>query len=451
MENKEYTIRNNSIQTGSGYLRDSSKNQLDRVAYMIENMDKNHAYLHKLHDNNINHADELEKLKRIFEKYRFDWNNQPEKSIAQNKLGPELKDDKTPPLCLDIEVASICDLACPFCFREFIATPDKIINEKLCYDLIDQAAELNIPSIKFNWRGEPLLHPKLPEFISYAKRKGILDTIINTNATTLTEKKCEELIDSGLDYIIYSFDGGSKETYEKNRPGRFKENSFDKVYENIKTLKRIKEKKNSMFPFTKIQMILTEETFYEKDNFYKLFNNYVDDVTVNPYTERGGNLSDLDTDAIKEYEKIRKKHNLIVDSPYMRDPKGKIFVSKKRKPCEQPYQRLLITYEGRVAMCCYDWGASHPVGYVSEEAFNNKKIYKDVMKSAKDKKKGFELLSEIKMPKEYNDPKKKVLSIADIWYGSEIDNVRKKHLTNDADKLKVCKNCTFKDTFDWID
>ena len=110
-------------------------------------------------------------------------------------------------------------------------------------DLIDQAADLQIPSIKFNWRGEPLLHPKLLKFIEYAKKKGILDTIINTNATTLSEKKCNELIDAGLDYIIYSFDSGSKKTYEKNRPGRFKENSFDKVYENIKTLKRIKIEK----------------------------------------------------------------------------------------------------------------------------------------------------------------------------------------------------------------
>ena len=53
------------------------------------------------------------------------------------------------------------------------------------------------------------------------QKKGILEVIINTNATSLT-KKSEELIDSGLDYIIYSFDGGSKATYEKMRPGRFK-------------------------------------------------------------------------------------------------------------------------------------------------------------------------------------------------------------------------------------
>ena len=206
-------------------------------------------------------------------------------------------------------------------------------------------AELKVPSIKFNWRGEPLLHPKLPDFINYAKKKGILDTIINTNATTLGEKKCRDLINAGLDYIIYSFDGGSKETYEKNRPGRFKANSFDAVYKNIQTLKKVKDEMESPFPFTKIQMILTEETFNEKDNFYNLFNDYVDDVTVNPYTERGGKLSDLDEVSRKEYDTIRAKYDLqnsLICEIHMVN-----FVSK-RKPCEQPYQRLLVTYEGRV-------------------------------------------------------------------------------------------------------
>ena len=91
----------------------------------------------------------------------------------------------------------------------------------------------------------------------------------------------------------------------------------------------------------------------------------------------------------------------------MRNPDGKNICIKKEKPCEQPYQRLLVTYEGRVAMCCYDWGATHPVGYVSKkEAFDNASVYKDVLKALKIKKKGSELLSEIKMPQDLNNPKK---------------------------------------------
>ena len=88
--------------------------------------------------------------------------------------------------------------------------------------------------------GEPLLHSSLGKLIKFAKDKGILETIINTNATNLTEKKGNELINSGLDYMIYSFDGGSKKTYENLRPGRFKKNKFEKVIQNIKNFSDLK-------------------------------------------------------------------------------------------------------------------------------------------------------------------------------------------------------------------
>ena len=63
------------------------------------------------------------------------------------------------------------------------------------------------------------------------------------------------MIKSGLDIIIFSFDGGSKQTYEKMRPGRFKRNNFDSVYENIKKFSEIKKEMKAKFPITKIQMI----------------------------------------------------------------------------------------------------------------------------------------------------------------------------------------------------
>ena len=77
------------------------------------------------------------------------------------------------------------------------------MKKELVIKLIDQASELGVPSMKFNWRGEPLLHPQLPDFIVYAKKKGILETIINTNATKLDETYSKKLIDSGLDLLIF--------------------------------------------------------------------------------------------------------------------------------------------------------------------------------------------------------------------------------------------------------
>ena len=450
-EQKKYVIKEGEVLTGSALLKKKNKKVIDRVSYMIDNMNSNKAFIHSKKTNIIKPDRLLETFKERYKKYRMDWNNQPMNSIKNKFSSSKLKSKNVPPLCLDIETAAICDLACPFCFREFTVTPDKIIDENFCYNLINQASELKIPSIKFNWRGEPLLHPKLPNFIEHAKKKGILETIINTNATKLDSNLSKKLIDSGLDFIIYSFDGGSKKTYEKMRPGRFTDNNFDKVYENIKNFKKIKDKLNAKLPFTKIQMILTKETFEEQESFFNLFSDYVDDVSISQYTERGGKLSDLNEESLTQYHSQLEKNNLPVGTPYMRDAFNNIKIAKGRKPCEQPFQRLLVTYEGRVAMCCYDWGAKHPIGYSNDKCFDNHKDYDEVLENVKKNKKGFELLKNIKMPKSYNDPEKKIESLKEIWFGKEIDQVRNSHIFNNGEDIKICRNCSFKDVYDWIE
>ncbi len=445
---KKFVVKQGEVLKGSNLLKKNEKS-LTRVEFISKFMNENKVFVF----NKDKHKDQdvfLNNLKQEYLNYRKNWDDQPAQAIKNKYLSKDLQKKSIGPLCLDIEVASICDLACPFCFREFEATPDKIIDEQLCYKLIDQAAEMKIPSIKFNWRGEPLLHPKLPEFIKYAKMKGILETIINTNATHLNEKKSEELIEAGLDLIIYSFDGGSKKTYEKNRPGRFKKNNFEDVYKNIKNFHKVKKKLSSKLPYTKIQMIMTKETSKEVKSFFELFSDCVDDVTTTPYTERGGNISDLSEEEVKTYNDIIKKNNLPEGTHYIKDIFGNIQVSNGRIPCEQPYQRLLVTYEGKVAMCCYDWGAKHPVGFVDKKSFNNQKDYLTVMEQVEKRKKGFELLKNIKMPDVMNEPKKEIKNIKEIWFGKEIDGIRKKHLCNNADDIKICSTCTFKDVFKWV-
>ena len=181
---------------------------------------------------------------------------------------------------VDIETAAICDLACPHCYREYILTPDKIMKFENYRKIIDEISELKVPSIKLNWRGEPLLNPNINKFIEYAKIKGILEVSINTNATNLNDKTAKSLIESGLDFMIYSFDGGTKQTYEKMRPEDLKKIILKTVYNNIKNFYAIRKEMQAKFPVTKIQMVLTSDTRNELKNFYDLFNNYVDDVKL---------------------------------------------------------------------------------------------------------------------------------------------------------------------------
>ena len=138
------------------------------------------------------------------------------------------------------------------------------------------------------------------------------------------------------------------------------------------------------------------------------------------------------------------------DSDSPSTDEGKMKISLSRRPCEQPFQRLMVTYDGRVAMCCFDWGAMHTIGYVDEMSFADlDKDKYEVLEKIKKNKKGFELMEFVKLPPKFNLPEKKVSTLIEIWTGLELEKVHRTHSLNKVDDLKICKGCTFKDTYNW--
>ena len=296
------------------------------------------------------------------------------------------------------------------------------------------------------------MHPRLEDFISYAKSKGIIETLINTNATHLTSERAESLINSGLDVLIYSFDGGSKTSYEKNRPGRFKTNPFESVLDNIHQFAHVRSRLSSPLPFTKIQMILTEDTFSEQDSFFTLFNDYVDSVTVTQYSERGGNIQDLTTE--DQIAVRNRASELGIDDPsslsYLKQPDGSLLISHKRSPCQQPFQRLLVTYDGRVSMCCYDWGAKYTVGLLDDISHLDPNYDKlPIMEKSRSSSHGFKDLKDIKLPEQYTDLKYQPTTLESAWNSASIQSARRSHITG-SDLPEICTDCSFKDTYKWI-
>jgi len=422
-----------------------------RVDCAIQNMSQNKAYRYAAESEDGDPEGRLlEEFQDRFRQYRMGWRGNPRNAIDSQLHQEFYQETGFPPLCVDIETAAVCDLACPFCFRQAIATPDKLMSADLYRELIDQCAELQVPSIKLNWRGEPLLHPQLPGFVDYAKKKGVLETIINTDAATLTAEKAQALVDSGLDLLIYSFDGGTKETYERMRPGRFKANHFEHVYGNIRRFSEVRRERKAVFPRTKIQMILTEDTFGEQESFFKLFSDCVDDVSVKPYTERGGYLREIDQETQRRVAAFLAEHHLSEKTPSWKNMQGEVFVSTGRLACEQIYQRMMVTYDGRVSMCCYDWGSEYPIGYVDDRAYSDgDRPYTEVMKKAQSGAKGFELLAQIKMPRRYVEPPKRVQTLREIWDGPIVNEVRKKHVSGRLEEVPICRTCPFKETYHW--
>ncbi len=120
------------------------------------------------------------------------------------------------PLRLWVEPTSFCNLKCPMCTSKDIPE-DKIgyMDWGLYKKIIDEARDF-VYDINLFLGGESLFHKRLPDMIRYAKENGI-GTRLSTNATVLTKEKREALLDAGLDFIIFSFDGYEKEVYENIR------------------------------------------------------------------------------------------------------------------------------------------------------------------------------------------------------------------------------------------
>ena len=161
MSTEQLKSEKQDILVGSSKINIES-NKFNRVKYFEENMQFNKAYLFYLKNNNVSDLDKkiLNKYIENYKNYRNDWTN------------PINRKNINKPLSIDIETASICDLACPHCSREYIITPDKVMSEDLYKKIIKETIDMGVPSIKLNWRGEPLLNPKLSKMISYAKENG---------------------------------------------------------------------------------------------------------------------------------------------------------------------------------------------------------------------------------------------------------------------------------------
>jgi MoaA/NifB/PqqE/SkfB family radical SAM enzyme len=71
----------------------------------------------------------------------------------------------------------------------------------------------------------------------------------------------------------FSFDGATKETYEKVRPGV----SFDKVVSNIKALDRYKRQRGKLWPKIEFHYLLLKQNLHEAEQFIE----FIDSLDIN--------------------------------------------------------------------------------------------------------------------------------------------------------------------------
>jgi radical SAM protein with 4Fe4S-binding SPASM domain len=222
------------------------------------------------------------------------------------------------PLFLDIEVTSACNLKCPFCATTYLGNSMKkgFIEEELVKKIIDEGAKEGLCGVKFNIRGEPLLHKQIDKFVRYAKDAGFVDVYFNTNALLLDESMAVRLINAGLDRISISAEGYTKGVYEKYRVG----SNFETVLQNITNLQKIKKEMGVSHPKVRVQTVLLDEikeTLFEYKDFWSAV---ADEVAYLDFRDKGG----VEKDIVCDWA------------------------------CPQLWQRMAVFFDGTILPCNFD-------------------------------------------------------------------------------------------------
>jgi len=124
------------------------------------------------------------------------------------------------PKVVQIEtVATACTARCIMCPIDSWTRPAEIMKLELFSRILDQLAPHRdeIAHIALNGFGEPLLDKKIGDKIALAGQRGFHNVQLSTNGTELREKLGRSVLDAGLERLIVSIDGATRQTHEAIR------------------------------------------------------------------------------------------------------------------------------------------------------------------------------------------------------------------------------------------
>lgn len=230
------------------------------------------------------------------------------------------------PYRLWVEPTSRCNLACTMCpNKDFPDSELGFMDMGLYRKIIDEAQGF-VHDINLHHRGEPTLHPELVQMIRLADAAG-MKVKLHTNGTTLTEALADQILDSGLRLISFSFDGYTAETYESIRVRANFERTLGNIHRFLE-MRRERGVRNLRAVMEVIDFDAVRGDTEAKAAFvHGLKSRGLDRLIIKPPHNWAGNL-DLDT------------------------AQGRRF-----SPCTFPWHALVICWDGKTGSCPHDFFA----------------------------------------------------------------------------------------------
>lgn len=290
-------------------------------------------------------------------------------------------------------VGNTCNLKCVMCpYHSSLLKPTHTTDfftgnnamswemmEKLAQECGEQKITILVGSVE-----EPLLHPKIIDFIQLCRQQGVPKVHITTNGQLLDENRAIALLQAGLTSIDISIDAAEPDTYLRVRGA-----NLDRVESNVINFLRLRDR--LIIPCeVRTSFVRNQDvTIEEEQKFRERWLAKADSVFV------------LNLAEYKETNmRLSKINNALQDSlkHYIQKAQG-------RWACLFPFIEMAVLPDGRIYYCI--------------ETLFRLGFDKDIAS--------------------LGDYKKQTLQ--DIWNGNLFNQLRRDLMLNQLDNRSACKNC----------
>lgn len=245
------------------------------------------------------------------------------------------------PKIVRIESTNACNAQCTICPHHKMSRPTKRIDQSLFEKIINECGENQCREVHLHNFGEPFLDKRLETFVKYAKDKGIGKIKVFSNGAIISEERARGILLAGIDEIKVSFDGATKEEFERIRTPL----KFDEVVTNMVRLVELRDELGSS---AKIKVACCSTT--DKSKTMEMLATKVDGFSFGKIHNWGGD-------------------------------EGEQKAAGTRKPCSRLWRTFTILVDGNVSLCCLDYDGIVNFGNVAassiKEVWASKK-YKEI-------------------------------------------------------------------------
>lgn len=246
------------------------------------------------------------------------------------------------PKAIEIQTTSACNAKCIICPHERVSKfiPQGLISKDLFLKILKEIGNKEVLLIPY-LNAEPFLDQFFFERLAEIKQNcKNVNLEISTNVSLLTSERIESLSRYYIDYLRLSVFGFTPETHAKMMPGL----KWEKVKLNLDNLVSCKRLRKNVGAIDLVMIyfhMLTEEdvtlarTYCRKNGLQ---------LNLWGFLDRAGNVPNHSNKVYKE----------------------------KVSGCSQnrPIERLHISFDGKVILCCQDWKKEYILGDLNENSIN---------------------------------------------------------------------------------